>query len=53
MDFIFYSQLPNKVASAQKHFQSSLTDGKMILLATAFVMVVIVVVHMFIESRKK
>ncbi len=53
MSLIYHSQLPERVASAQKHFQSTITDGKMILLATAFVMVIIVFVHMFLESRKK
>jgi hypothetical protein len=53
MNLIYHSQLPERVASAQKHFQSAMTDGKMILLATAAVMVVIVFVHMFLESRKK
>jgi uncharacterized membrane protein YvbJ len=46
--------MPDRVAAAQKYFrETSMTDGKMILIATAFFMVIIVIVYMFLESRKK
>jgi hypothetical protein len=55
MSFIVYvSQLPTRVAEAQKYFRSSGMDtGKMILLGTLVVIVIMVAVDMFINARKK